>query len=202
MAPAQRDLGKLKAAADAVGTSFLGEARAEDVEAAEAAEADDEWSPNHIEVLLDSPSFHTAMFPFLTPPLPEDGPLLRRVFETFQRTGGVAGSLMNVHIKCREFVGALAGQLRSSKLGISDVEDKAEFYFAMYNVDDDFELSREEIYRMLYASHGEIGRRILDVNKALEVIDKDGDGQISFEEYLTAARTDKRLTQFFESADA
>ena len=58
------------------------------------------------------------MFPFLTPPLPEDGPLLRRMFETFERKGTVAGSLLDVHVKCREFVGALAGQLRSSKLGI------------------------------------------------------------------------------------
>ena len=92
--------------------------RRQDDEAAKAAEADDEWSPNHIEVLLDSPSFHTVMFPFLTPPLPEDGPLLRRMFETFERKGTVAGSLLDVHVKCREFVGALAGQLRSSKLGI------------------------------------------------------------------------------------
>ena len=53
---------------------------------------------------------------------------------------------------------------------------------------------------MLYASHGEVGTKILDVNKALDAIDKDGDGEISFEEYLFAARTDKRLTSFFDHA--
>ena len=47
---------KLKAASDAVGGSFLGEARQEDDEAARVAEADDEWSPNHIEARDAPPS--------------------------------------------------------------------------------------------------------------------------------------------------
>ena len=115
------------------------------------AESRDEWSGESWEVYVDAPSFTDAMFSFLTPPEPEDGPMIRRIFDMFSAGGRDGKSFL----KCREFVASVGGMLRTSNFAISDVEDKAAFYFSMYNVDDDHELSREEIYRMFYASWGD-----------------------------------------------
>ena len=152
----------------------------------------DEWSGSSFEVHVTTDAFTASMFSFLSPPDPQDGPLLRRVFDAF--SNNINGKQV---LKCRELVSSLGSLLQTSNFTIGDVEDKAEFYFSMYNVDDDHELSREEIYRMFYASHGDVGRQILLVNKQLEEIDINGDGDISYEEYLEAAKTDSRLVEYF-----
>ncbi len=78
-------------------------------------------------------------------------------------------------------------------MGFSDALEKAEFYFSMYDMDDDGSLSREEIYKIMSFSHGEVGDRILSVHNALSVIDKDGDGNIDFNELLEAVKREPWL---------
>lgn len=44
-------------------------------------------------------------------------------------------------------------------------------------------------------SHGELGKRIRKVHQTLENIDLDGDGVISFKEYLQAAKKNAWLEE-------
>ena len=64
-----------------------------------------------------------------------------------------------------------------------------------YDIDGDGQLSRTEIYEIMSHSHGELGKRIRKVHQTLENIDLDGDGVISFKEYLQAAKKNAWLEE-------
>ena len=90
----------------------------------------------------------------------------------------------------------LSSMLLVQHMGFSsEAVEKASFYFGMYDIDGDGSLSRSEIYEIMSSSHGELGKRILKVHQTLTSMDTDGDGTISFDEYLAAAEKDAWLEE-------
>lgn len=99
-------------------------------------------------------------------------------------------------VDCQELIVFLSSMLLVQHMGFTtEILDKAAFYFYMYDIDGDNQLSRTEIYEIMSHSHGELGKRIRRVHQTLQSIDVDGDGVISFEEYLEAAKKNAWLEE-------
>ena len=99
-------------------------------------------------------------------------------------------------VDCQELIVFLSSMLLVQHMGFTtEILDKAAFYFYMYDIDGDNQLSRTEIYEIMSHSHGELGKRIRRVHQTLRSIDVDGDGVISFEEYLEAAKKNAWLEE-------
>jgi len=146
-----------------------------------------------VDVAIPIDQFEGEVYSVLHPPDPLDRMIIRGLTSQFKHESEFG------YIAAREFILALAGALGLLQIGISDVRYKAEFYFSLYNIDDeDRELSRDEIYYMLYASHGETGKQIIEANSLLSAIDIDRDGMVALEEYLKAAELEPKLYTYFE----
>lgn len=156
------------------------------------------------QVIVMAPQFERELFARLQPPQPDDGPLVRALVARFKVApaapvpGQRVAAQQQAAVQARSFVTALASALGERNIGISDSKDKARFYFSLYNVDGDDELSREEIYMMLYSGSGEMGRRIMDATAVLRSLDEDGDNCVSMPEYVRAAESNPGLLEFFQ----
>lgn len=143
-------------------------------------------------VLVSRENFETQLCAMLRPPEPDDAQLVSDL------SGCFLGRVRPGYVDVRAFVSALGATLGELNVGISDCHYKAKLYFSLHNLDNDGVLTREEIYRMLFTSSTNLGRKILQAASILRDLDADGDGTISQEEFLRAAQKDPRFLVFFQ----
>ncbi|KDO17096.1 hypothetical protein SPRG_16929 [Saprolegnia parasitica CBS 223.65] len=114
--------------------------------------------------------------------LPEDAALLHELSTAYAPTEA------HGKLNAREFLGDVAGYLWSLLLNSGHDECCARFYFRFYDYDSDGCITREELSSVVCASFGAMGQDLLDTMKLLQEIDTNGDGELSKEEYLEAAK--------------
>ena len=119
--------------------------------------------------------------------------LLERMFSVFDVDGDGTISL-------NEFVSGLSTILRGSTV------DQARFYFHIFDMDGDDVITREEMYKILVIGKDdmadEMSARELEaqVNRVLEILDEDGNGEIDCSEYVTAAVCDNDVLRLLSGA--
>ncbi|XP_037654384.1 calcineurin subunit B type 2 [Choloepus didactylus] len=111
---------------------------------------------------------------FLSLPGLQQNPLVRRVVDVFDTDG-------NGEVDFREFI---VGASQFSVKG--DEEQKLRFAFRIYDMDKDGYISNGELFQVLKMM---VGGNLKDgplqqlVDKTIIILDRDGDGKISFEEF-------------------
>ncbi|XP_069867087.1 calcineurin subunit B type 2 [Dipodomys merriami] len=116
---------------------------------------------------------------FLSLPQLKQNPLVKRVVEIFDVDGdGV--------VDFREFI------MGASQFSVKGAEEeKLRFAFRIYDIDNDGFISNGELFQVLKMM---VGDNLKDwqlqqlVDKTIIVLDKDGDGRISFEEFCNVVR--------------
>lgn len=117
---------------------------------------------------------------FMSLPELQQNPLVGRVIDIFDTDG-------NGEVDFREFI---VGTSQFSVKG--DEEQKLRFAFRIYDMDNDGFISNGELFQVLKMM---VGNNLKDwqlqqlVDKSILVLDKDGDGRISFEEFRDVVRT-------------
>ncbi|XP_007948503.1 calcineurin subunit B type 2 [Orycteropus afer afer] len=116
---------------------------------------------------------------FLSLPELRHNPLLRRVIDVFDADG-------NGEVDFQEFI--LGASLFSVRGG---EEQKLRFAFSIYDMDRDGYISNGELFQVLKMM---VGDNLKDsqlqqvVDKTIIILDTDGDGRISFEEFCAVVR--------------
>ncbi|XP_008850143.1 calcineurin subunit B type 2 [Nannospalax galili] len=116
---------------------------------------------------------------FMSVARPQQNPLVRRVIDVFDRDG-------NGEVDFTEFI---VGTSQFSVKG--DEEEKLRFAFSIYDIDKDGYISNGELFQVLKMM---VGNNLKDwqlqqlVDKTILVLDRDGDGRISFEEFSDVVR--------------
>ncbi|XP_032164070.1 calcineurin subunit B type 2 [Mustela erminea] len=116
---------------------------------------------------------------FLSLPELHQNPLVQRVIDIFDTDG-------NGEVDFKEFV------LGTSQFSVrGDEEEKLRFAFSIYDIDKDGYISNGELFQVLKLM---VGDNLEDwqlqqlVDKTIIVLDRDGDGKISFEEFSAVVR--------------
>ncbi|XP_012878729.1 PREDICTED: calcineurin subunit B type 2 [Dipodomys ordii] len=116
---------------------------------------------------------------FLSLPQLKQNPLVKRVVEIFDVDG-------NGVVDFREFI------MGASQFSVKGAEEeKLRFAFRIYDIDNDGFISNGELFQVLKMM---VGDNLKDwqlqqlVDKTIIVLDKDGDGRISFEEFCNVVR--------------
>ncbi|KAM9642370.1 calcineurin subunit B type 2 [Trichechus inunguis] len=116
---------------------------------------------------------------FLSLPQLRHNPLLHRVIDIFDTDG-------NGEVDFKEFIaGASQFSVRGSE------EQKLRFAFSIYDMDKDGYISNGELFQVLKML---VGNNLRDwqlqqlVDKTIIILDRDGDGRISFEEFSAVVR--------------
>ncbi|XP_004471332.1 calcineurin subunit B type 2 [Dasypus novemcinctus] len=111
---------------------------------------------------------------FLSLPGLQQNPLVQRVVDVFDTDG-------NGEVDFREFI------LGASQFSVKgDEEQKLRFAFSIYDMDKDGYISNGELFQVLKMM---VGSNLQDaplqqlVDKTIIILDTDGDGKISFEEF-------------------
>lgn len=111
---------------------------------------------------------------FLSLPELHQNPLVQRVIDVFDIDG-------NGEVDFKEFI------LGTSQFSVrGDEEEKLRFAFSIYDIDKDGYISNGELFQVLKLM---VGDNLKDwqlqqlVDKTIIVLDRDGDGKISFEEF-------------------
>ncbi|XP_021016444.1 calcineurin subunit B type 2 [Mus caroli] len=129
---------------------------------------------------------------FMRLPELQQNPLVGRVIDIFDTDG-------NGEVDFHEFI---VGTSQFSVKG--DEEQKLRFAFRIYDMDNDGFISNGELFQVLKMM---VGNNLKDwqlqqlVDKSILVLDKDGDGRISFEEFSDVVKTmeiHKKLVVFVE----
>ncbi|XP_057578432.1 calcineurin subunit B type 2 [Hippopotamus amphibius kiboko] len=122
---------------------------------------------------LDS-SGTLSMEEFTSLPELQENPLVQRVIDVFDTDG-------NGEVDFREFI------LGTSQFSVKgDKEQKLKFAFSIYDMDKDGYISNGELFQVLKMM---VGDNLKDwqlqqiVDKTIIILDKDGDGKISFQEF-------------------
>nr|XP_012803869.1 calcineurin subunit B type 2 [Jaculus jaculus] len=117
---------------------------------------------------------------FMTLPKLQQNPLVFRVIDIFDTDG-------NGEVDFHEFI---VGASQFSVKG--DEEQKLRFAFRIYDIDKDGYISNGELFQVLKMM---VGDNLKDwqlqqlVDKTILVLDKDGDGKISFQEFSDVVRS-------------
>lgn len=117
---------------------------------------------------------------FMSLPELQQNPLVGRVIDIFDTDG-------NGEVDFHEFI---MGTSQFSVKG--DEEQKLRFAFRIYDMDNDGFISNGELFQVLKMM---VGNNLKDwqlqqlVDKSILVLDKDGDGRISFEEFSDVVKT-------------
>ncbi|XP_022357138.1 calcineurin subunit B type 2 [Enhydra lutris kenyoni] len=116
---------------------------------------------------------------FLSLPELHQNPLVQRVIDVFDTDG-------NGEVDFKEFI------LGASQFSVrGDEEEKLRFAFSIYDIDKDGYISNGELFQVLKLM---VGDNLKDwqlqqlVDKTIIVLDRDGDGKISFEEFSAVVR--------------
>ncbi|KAM4876610.1 calcineurin subunit B type 2 [Thomomys bottae] len=116
---------------------------------------------------------------FMSLPQLRQNPLVKRVIDIFDTDG-------NGEVDFREFI------LGASQFSVKGAEEeKLKFAFRIYDIDRDGYISNGELFQVLKMM---VGDNLKDwqlqqlVDKTIIVLDKDGDGKISFEEFSGVVR--------------
>ncbi|XP_002926512.1 calcineurin subunit B type 2 [Ailuropoda melanoleuca] len=122
---------------------------------------------------LDS-SGALSMEEFMSLPELQQNPLVQRVVDVFDTDG-------NGEVDFKEFI------LGTSQFSVrGDEEQKLRFAFSIYDIDKDGYISNGELFQVLKLM---VGNNLKDwqlqqlVDKTIIILDRDGDGKISFEEF-------------------
>jgi len=99
----------------------------------------------------------------------------------------------------RDFFDTLCQLLSESKLGKSEIEDKANFFFGLYNMKDEVILSRDDVYNIICEYHTGRDVKFLVFFKALFESSKLENGIISADEFLTTMERDGQIIEYFRS---
>ncbi|XP_012493742.1 PREDICTED: calcineurin subunit B type 2 [Propithecus coquereli] len=116
---------------------------------------------------------------FLSLPELQQNPLVRRVIDIFDTDG-------NGEVDFQEFI---RGTSQFSLKGVE--EQKLRFAFSIYDMDKDGYISNGELFQVLKMM---VGNNMRDwelqqlVDKTILILDTDGDGKISFEEFSAVVR--------------
>ncbi|XP_012624396.1 calcineurin subunit B type 2 [Microcebus murinus] len=116
---------------------------------------------------------------FMSMPELQQNPLVRRVIDIFDTDG-------NGEVDFREFI---RGTSQFSVKG--DEEQKLRFAFSIYDIDKDGYISNGELFQVLKMM---VGNNVRDwelqqlVDKTIIILDTDGDGKISFEEFSAVVK--------------
>ncbi|XP_045418126.1 calcineurin subunit B type 2 [Lemur catta] len=116
---------------------------------------------------------------FLSLPELKQNPLVQRVVDIFDTDG-------NGEVDLQEFI---RGTSQFSVKG--DEEQKLRFAFSVYDIDKDGYISNGELFQVLKMM---VGNNVRDwelqqlVDKTIIILDRDGDGKISFEEFSAVVR--------------
>ncbi|XP_043217441.1 frequenin-1-like [Amphibalanus amphitrite] len=101
-------------------------------------------------------------------------------------------------IEFQEFIKALSVTSRGN------MDEKLEWAFKLYDVDNDGYITREEMYNIVGAIYEMVGQQVSDddensaksrVDKIYELMDQNGDNQLTFEEFKEGSKTDPRIVQ-------
>ncbi|OBS83533.1 hypothetical protein A6R68_22477, partial [Neotoma lepida] len=117
---------------------------------------------------------------FMSLPQLKQNPLVSRVIDIFDTDG-------NGEVDFQEFI---EGTSQFSVKG--DEEQKLKFAFRIYDMDKDGYISNGELFQVLKMM---VGDNLMDwqlqqlVDKTILVVDKDGDGRISFQEFCDVVRS-------------
>ncbi|KAG9399836.1 hypothetical protein AC1031_011257 [Aphanomyces cochlioides] len=133
---------------------------------------------------LTSAQFHNLMFQYLRDPQADDGHALQDLFRAYLCPND---SLHRGKTNCRELIRDLAAMLRS--VDVSSDEARARLYFRFFDYDNDHEITRDQLSTVVCSSFGIVGKELLETMRLLESIDSNGDGQLTKEEYMEAAKT-------------
>ncbi|XP_008706119.1 calcineurin subunit B type 2 [Ursus americanus] len=113
---------------------------------------------------------------FMSLPELQQNPLVQRVVDVFDTDG-------NGEVDFKEFI------LGTSQFSVrGDEEQKLRFAFSIYDIDKDGYISNGELFQVLKLM---VGNNLKDwqlqqlVDKTIIILDQDGDGKISFEEFCT-----------------
>ncbi|XP_002708194.1 calcineurin subunit B type 2 [Oryctolagus cuniculus] len=116
---------------------------------------------------------------FMSLPELQQNPLVKRVIDIFDMDG-------NGEVDFKEFI------LGTSQFSVKgNEEQKLRFAFSIYDMDKDGYISNGELFQVLKMM---VGNNLRDwqlqelVDKTIIILDKDGDGKISFEEFSTVVR--------------
>ncbi|XP_020034817.1 calcineurin subunit B type 2 [Castor canadensis] len=116
---------------------------------------------------------------FMSLPYLQQNPLVKRVIDVFDTDG-------NGEVDFQEFI---VGTSQFSVKG--DEDQKLRFAFRIYDIDKDGFISNGELFQVLKMM---VGDNLKDwqlqqlVDKTIIVLDKDGDGKISFEEFCAVVK--------------
>ncbi|KAH9162930.1 hypothetical protein LEN26_000736 [Aphanomyces euteiches] len=133
---------------------------------------------------LTSAQFHNLMFQYFRDPQADDGHALQDLFRAYLCPND---SLHRGKTNCRELIRDLAAMLRS--VDVSSDEARARLYFRFFDYDNDHEITRDQLSTVVCSSFGIVGKELLETMRLLESIDSNGDGQLTKEEYMEAAKT-------------
>ncbi|RHY30104.1 hypothetical protein DYB32_004606 [Aphanomyces invadans] len=112
---------------------------------------------------LTSAQFHNIMFEYLHEPQAEDGHTLQDLFKAYVPQQAPADPTCS------------------------------RFYFRFFDYDCDGEITREELSSVVCSSFGSMGHELLETMRLLQGIDTNGDGELTKEEYLEAAKKNPLL---------
>ncbi|XP_040096785.1 calcineurin subunit B type 2 [Oryx dammah] len=117
---------------------------------------------------------------FTSVPELQENPLVQRVIDVFDADG-------DGQVDFREFI------LGTSQFSVrGDEEQKLRFAFSIYDMDKDGYISNGELFQVLEMM---VGDNLKDwqlqqlVDKTIILLDKDGDGKISFQEFSVVVRS-------------
>ncbi|ETW07125.1 hypothetical protein, variant 1 [Aphanomyces invadans] len=142
---------------------------------------------------LTSAQFHNIMFEYLHEPQAEDGHTLQDLFKAYVPQQAPADPKNRGKANCRDFIRDLAGMLRMLVVDTTHDEACSRFYFRFFDYDCDGEITREELSSVVCSSFGSMGHELLETMRLLQGIDTNGDGELTKEEYLEAAKKNPLL---------
>ncbi|ETV66570.1 hypothetical protein, variant 1 [Aphanomyces astaci] len=142
---------------------------------------------------LTSAQFHNIMFQYLHDPQADDGHTLQDLFKSYVPSQAPADPKNRGKANCRDFVRDLAGMLRMLVVDTTHDDACSRFYFRFFDYDCDMQITREQLSSVVCSSFGTMGNELLETMKLLQGIDANGDGELTKEEYLEAAKKNPLL---------
>ncbi|KAF0743458.1 hypothetical protein AaE_008545 [Aphanomyces astaci] len=148
---------------------------------------------------LTSAQFHNIMFQYLHDPQADDGHTLQDLFKSYVPSQAPADPKNRGKANCRDFVRDLAGMLRMLVVDTTHDDACSRFYFRFFDYDCDMQITREQLILLVGEelnraySFGTMGNELLETMKLLQGIDANGDGELTKDEYLEAAKKNPLL---------
>lgn len=100
----------------------------------------------------------------------------------------------------REFISSLSVTTRGT------LEEKLQWAFSIYDIDGDGYITQNELFSILRAIHKMVGaiddRRLTKTNvtRLFEKMDKNHDGSLSLEEFVSGAKEDELFVQMLQTS--